>query len=468
MNCLHTLPVLARAERELRDEPVAFVGVHSPKFTTEQDEANVREAVRRYGVTHPVVVDSQHRTWRAYGVRAWPTLLFVDPLGDVIGEAPGEPDADSLVGFIRELLEGYRARGVPLAKGPPPFRPEPAVGGALAYPGKLCAWRNRLYVADTGHHQVVELELTTPFTAREVRRFGAGAPGSRDGENLDCELDHPNGLGVDAGRELLWVADTGSHTVRSIELSGGRVETRAGDGEKGAGALRPDVPFVDASFAIRSPWDVTWDAKRERLYVAMAGSHQLYELDPAAKQLRVLAGSGREAREDGPAARACFAQPSGTALLGEKLYVADSEISAVRELDLATGQVRTVCGGDLFDFGDADGVGDAVRMQHPLGLCTDGVRLFVADAFNHKVKAVTPAGAATSLYGNGEPLRAALEADQHHPTLPSEATAREPMFFEPEGVCVHGGVLYVADTNNHRVVGIELATGKCARVFGGE
>jgi len=459
--------VLARVEKQLAGEPVLFIGVHSPKFPNERDEAMVREAVRRYGVTHPVVVDSGHRIWQEFGVRAWPTLVVIDPFGYVLGDAPGEAEAEPLRELLEKLLAMYRDQGAPLATEPLPVRPEPPAAGALAHPGKLLVAGERLYVADTGHHQIVELSLAgTP--ARELRRFGAGAPGLLDGPAERALFSHPNGLALDAAAGVLWVADTGNHAVRRLALATGQVTTEFGDGERGS-LIPPGQVVTDRAVALRSPWDLAWDPVRARLLVAMAGSHQLFVIDPAAPSLRVLAGSGREARLDGPPERAAFAQPSGLALSGDRLYVADSEISALREVALDSGQVRTVAGGDLFDFGDVDGAGDAVRLQHPMGIAAapaDG-RLFVADSFNHKIKAFDPrARTVRTLYGSGQALRANLAADAREPTLPEQAGPEQALFWEPEGVSVADGRLYVADTNNHRVVAIDLASGRTALVVG--
>jgi hypothetical protein len=197
----------------------------------------------------------------------------------------------------------------------------------------------------------------------------------------------------------------------------------------------------------------------------MAGSHQIWALEPAKELVWPFAGTGYETRVDGPAHEAAFAQPSGLALVGESLYVADSEISSIRAVDDLDGNatVRTVCGsGELFGFGDRDGVGDEVLLQHPLGIAAGDGALYVADSYNHKVKRVDPAtGECRTLYGNGRPERlpelfpgAALHA----------ASPEEPAFFEPEGLAVHGGDLLVADTNNHRIVAVDLTSG-ARRVF---
>ena len=434
--------MLAALERELEGEPFVVVGVHSPKFPNERDPDMVRDAVRRYAISHPVVVDPGRRIWDEWGVSAWPTLVLVGSGGEIAAAGSGEPDREVLGQVVRELIAEGRRAGT-LDGRPLPLRAEPRPAGSLAYPGKVIAAAERVFVADTGHDEVVECDAG----GRELRRFAG--------------FHHPNGLAL-AG-DALYVADTGSHTVKRVDLASGEVTLVAGTGERGRGVPRGARRPTET--ALRSPWDLAWDSQAGRLYVAMAGSHQIWALEPAEELVWPFAGTGHETRVDGPAHEAAFAQPSGLALLGESLFVADSEISSIRAVDDrdASAKVRTVCGsGELFGFGDRDGVGAEVLLQHPLGIAAgDGV-LYVADSYNHKVKRVDPAtGECRTLYGNGRPERlpelfpgAALRT----------ASPEEPAFFEPEGLAVHGGELLVADTNNHRIVAVDLTSG-ARRVF---
>jgi sugar lactone lactonase YvrE len=398
--------VLAALERELEEEPFLVIGVHSPKFPNERDADMVREAVRRYGVRHPVVVDPGRAIWDEWGVNAWPTLAIVNADGQIVAAGAGEPSLDMLREAVESLLELGRQEGTLDAK-PLPLRPEPAPRGSLAYPSKVIVAGDRLWIADTGHDQVVE----TTLAGDELRRVGG--------------FRHPNGLAF-VGDEL-YVADTGAGAIRKL------------DGTVVAEGLR-------------SPWDLAWDG--ELLYVAMAGSHQLWYHDPATNETDVWAGTGRELRVDGPIRDAAFAQPSGLALLDGSLYVADSEISSIRAVDDLRGfpKARTVCGsGELFGFGDRDGVGDEVLLQHPIGIAAgDGV-LWVADSFNHKVKRVDPStGECRTAFGGLEQL----------------PVTGEPGFWEPEGLWYADGTLYVADTNNHRVVAVDVADGTRRTVLG--
>jgi DNA-binding beta-propeller fold protein YncE len=457
INCLHTLGVLAALERELEGEPFVAIGVHSPKFPNEGDPDMVREAVRRYGVTHPVVVDSEHAVWSRYGVRAWPTLALVDPEGYLVGGGSGEPDRVALVRAIRRVLAEARTKGT-LTDRALPLRREPVPAGSLAYPGKVIAPGDLVLVADTGHDQVVVCDAG----GAERDRVGSGQPGFADGRFADARFHHPNGLALAGG--TLYIADTGNHAIRAVDLERGTVRTVAGTGAMGRGPEMRAGPGREV--ALRSPWDLAWDGRR--LYVAMAGSHQIWTFDPASGAVAPFAGTGAEVGLDGPAHAAAFAQPSGLALLDGVLFVADSEISSIRAISGLDGEpvVRTVCGtGELFGYGDRDGAGSAALLQHPIGIAAGDGALYVADTYNHKIKVVDPAtGECATLFGNGEPER----LPELVPGYPlARADAVTPGLFEPEGLAYREGALLVADTNNHRLVAVSLADGARRVLAGG-
>jgi hypothetical protein len=439
---------MAAIERELDGEPFVAVGVHSPKFPNERDAENVRDAVRRYGITHPVVVDSGHRIWSEYGVNAWPTLVLIDPKGYVVGAGSGEPETGTLLRAVRQVLDEAAREGT-ADRTPLPLAREPVPPGSLAYPGKVIVAGDRVFVADTGHDQVV----VAGADGKEILRIGAGEPGHADGAFAQARLHHPNGLAL-AG-DTLWIADTGSHTIRAADLRARAVATVAGTGSMGRGV----APVGDGrAVPLRSPWDLAWDGKR--LFIAMAGSHQIWAYDPSTGACVPFAGTGREARRDGPAAGACFAQPSGLALMDGTLYVADSEISSVRAIDNLDGApvVRTVCGsGDLFGFGDRDGVGAGVLLQHPIGIAAGRGVLYLADTFNHKVRSIDPAtGSCRTLFGNGDPERLPELVPGYDLTRAGPETQA---FYEPEGLAARNGELLVADTNNHRILAVSLDGG---------
>jgi sugar lactone lactonase YvrE len=415
--------VLGALETKRRGEPVVVIGVHSAKFDAEQEPERVAEAMARHGVRHPVIVDERHRIWQAYAVRSWPTLVVIRPDGTVAAAAPGEAELDALDAFVGRVLDEARADGT-LARAPLALETLPAPSsGALSFPGKVIALpAGGLAVADSGHHRVLLLD----DEGRLRTTIGGGEPGLVDGPLERARFRDPHGLASDG--ERLYVADTGNHVIRAVDLRRGVVGTIAGTGRLGRGPARGTAPARDVD--LRSPWDVALAG--DYLLIAMAGMHQLWALDLDDETLVVLAGGGREALDDGVFAEATFAQPSGLALHDNRLYVADSETSAVRYLDLSSGRVHTLVGTGLFDFGDVDGAPETARLQHPIGISHGPAGLLVADTYNHKIKRVDEQHGAVSTWfaeADGVSLR------------------------EPAGLCqLADGRVVVADTNHHRLV----------------
>lgn len=411
---------------------LVVIGVHSGKFIAERVTDNIARAAERLEVGHPIVNDRQYRVWRAYAVRAWPTLVLVDADGRVAGQHAGEIAAEDLAPAVRRVVADAESRGV-LDRSPLPFPesvPEPPAA-VLRFPAKVLAddHAGRLFVADTGHHRVVVARLEAEGTRAAVEVVvGSGEAGFVDGGYEDAAFRHPQGLALAGGR--LYVADTGNHAVRAVDLEARRVETVAGTGEPGR---LPQQQGRSRAVALRSPWDVL--ALGDALYIAMAGSHQIWRLDVAAGELAPWAGSGAEALQDGPRAQAALAQPSGLAADGRRLYFTDSESSAIRWAELGgDGAVGTVVGTGLFDFGDRDGEGDRVRLQHPLGIAWRDGELFVADTYNGKIKVVEPERRRARTWAGGEGE-----------------------LWEPGGLSIAADRLYVADTNHHRIAVTPLA-----------
>lgn len=381
-NCLHVIDELRELEQRFAAELV-IVGVHSPKFEHEKSDAAVAAAVERYGVQHPVLNDPELHLWKQYAVRAWPTLVLIDPNGYVVAQAAGEGQAASLALLISELVSEHDAAGT-LRRGDNPYRapvPEP---GTLRFPAKAIRLTDSLLVADAGHHQLVETELDG-FTVR--RRIGSGQRGS-GGQ----QLAEPNGLttlpaelAAELGFEVV-VADTANHQLRGLRLADGclvhAVDLPAG--LAGQTTVTGIVPTV------LSPWDVAWWPAAELVVVAAAGVHLLLGWNPRTDAVTILAGTTVEGLKDGPALDGWLAQPSGLAVSGDKLWFADSENSALRHLSV-DGQLHTVVGEGLFDFGHVDGPAAKARLQHPLGVAvlTDG-SIAIADTYNSSIRRYDP------------------------------------------------------------------------------
>ncbi|MBB2894006.1 thiol-disulfide isomerase/thioredoxin/sugar lactone lactonase YvrE [Flexivirga oryzae] len=437
VNCLHVLDELRPLEREFADQLV-LIGVHSPKFEHEADPVALEQAVERYAVHHPVLDDPELQTWGAYTARAWPTLVVIDPEGYVVGQFSGEGHSHGLEVLIRELLEEHRAKGT-LRTGDGPYVAPEAPTTALRFPGKLAAVGDGSYlVSDTAHHQVVQLEADLET---ERARYGDG------------HLDSPHGVLVlppDAARRLGYdalVADTVRHQVFSIRFSDGEIRVQAGTGEQlrersGSGAALGQP--------LSTPWDLAWWI--DRVVIAMAGTHQLWALhlaaDPKDNSVAVLAGTSQEGLRDGDAHGAWLAQPSGLAASadGKKVWIADSETSALRSISLQdTGfRLDSYVGKGLFDFGHLDGPASEALLQHPLGVAElpDG-SVAIADTYNGAIRRYDPAAGEVS-------------------TLATDLAEPSDLLVEDDPA---GARLVVVESAAHRVVRVAIPVA-AARVSG--
>lgn len=441
INCHHVLPDLAKLEEKYKDELVV-IGVHTAKFDAERDTANIRKKVREYGIKHPVVNDADQAIWQRFGVESWPTLVLIDATGRYFGALPGEGHYAEFDRAIGKLVANHDALGE-LDRSPVHFRLEDekvAVDGPLRFPGKVLAdpAGDRLFISDTGHNRIVITDLNGQFKDA----VGSGTPELKDGDYTRAAFNRPQGMCL-VGDDL-YVADVENHAIRAIHLKSKAVETVAGTGQQshqreGSGPAK--------TTGLNSPWDVLPIPGTSVLAIAMAGPHQIWALDLKAKTVGVMAGSGMENIVDGPYDSAAFAQPSGLATDGKHLFVADSEVSGIRSVELtgSAPQVGRIVGEGLFKFGDVDGTGRAVRLQHCLGVAYGEGTLYIADTYNNKIKACNPAKRSVHTF-----------VGSHKPGSSDDP----PHFDEPGGLSVAGSTLYVADTNNHAIRVIDLKTKK--------
>lgn len=459
INCIHIIPDLKRLEKEYPDELVV-IGVHSAKFTQEGVTANIRQAILRYEIEHPVINDNRFAVWQSYAVNSWPTVALIDPDGKLVMTAAGEGVYGRFAKPIQQLVESFDKAGK-IDRKSLNLKLEASVAaeGFLSYPGKVLVadlpsvrlqsdstqptlqtlqTQPTLFISDQNHNRIV---VTTLDGSRVLETIGSGAIEFTDGSFESASFNHPQGMALVG--DVLYIADTENHAIRAANLTTREVTTLAGNGKQAAGW--GNSGGIGRNVSLSSPWDVV--CKDSVLYVAMAGTHQIWTIRLADGLAQPFAGTAREGLLDTHRLRASLAQPSGLALIGDKLYFADSEVSAIRYVELGTsGNVGTVVGLDLFEFGDKDGYGDSVKLQHPLGVTTDGKVLYVADTYNSKIKLIDPATRQSkTLFGDGKPGY-------------KDGKGTDAKLYEPGGLHYADGKLYIADTNNGKIRVADIST----------
>ncbi|MCF8539635.1 MAG: NHL domain-containing thioredoxin family protein, partial [Candidatus Nanopelagicales bacterium] len=357
------------------------------KFEFEKNPQSVLSAVHRHGIQHPVLNDPLMSTWQAYGVRAWPTLVLIDPHGDIVATWSGEGHSHAIAATIRGLLP---QAGGALIRGTGLYAAEDELSSAYLQPGKIeILDTENVLVSDSGHHSLAIAPTAEPNSPSE--RIGSGERGFRDGDFTSAMFNEPYGAAlvphhlVDQVGYHVVVADTVNHALRGINLVTKTVITVAGTGSQ----WRPGDPTEGSALStpLSTPWDVAWHG--DLCIIAMAGDHRIWAFDPANSDLRVIAGTSQEGLVDNESGEAWFAQPSAVCSDGNSVWIVDSETSALREL--GNNMVTTRIGAGLFDFGHIDGAAGDARLQHPLGLALhpDG-SLYIADTYNGAIRVFDP------------------------------------------------------------------------------
>ena len=435
INCMHIIPDLKKLEAKYPKELVV-IGVHSAKFQNEREAENIRQAILRYGIEHPVINDSNLAIWQAYGARAWPTLVLIDPEGNIVGSDTGEGHYEILDKLIGKLVSEFRSKNL-INEKPIPLSLEKYKLGpsSLSFPGKILAdeTSNRLFIADSNHNRIV----ITNLEGEVLDIAGNGEIGRGYGAFKDASFHHPQGMALQG--DNLYVADTENHLIRKLDLKSKTVKTIAGTDKQ---AAFMDTGGMGTFSSLNSPWDLVY--LDGRLYIAMAGAHQIWVMDLETTVFQPFAGSGAEGRTDGLLDKSALAQPSGITVSGKRLYFADSEVSSIRYVDLEKKEVKTVVGQDLFVFGDVDGKGDEVRLQHPLGVFNHNGLVYIADTYNHRIKVLNPLDRTCRTFaGNGKA---------------GYVDGKDARFYEPGGLSIARNKLYVADTNNHAIRVLDMKT----------
>lgn len=411
VNCHHVLAELRPLEEKYPDV-LTVVGVHSPKFEHEKDPEAVRAGIERHGIEHPVLNDPNLSTWAAYGVRAWPSLIVIDPNGQLAAQFSGEGHGHAIDAVIAELVVRHESDGT-LRRGPDVYIAPPAATTEYRQPGKvLDLGDGTVLVSDSGNHRLVLADAGSPNAPVAV--IGTGVRGLVDGPFGSARFNEPYGavrlpdaVAARVGYDLV-IADSANHALRGVDTASGVVRTVAGTGEQW---MQGDpTSGVATEIRISTPWDVAW--YRDRVVIAMAGEHRLWALDPVERTIGVFAGTTNEGLVDGPLAQAWFAQPSALLVVEDDLWVVDAETSAVR--CVRGDAIDSIIGKGLFDFGHVDGPASQALLQHPLGIAAlpDG-GLVIADAYNGALRRLDPQRGEVSTIARGlrEPSDIAVVGD---------------------------------------------------------
>jgi sugar lactone lactonase YvrE len=314
-------------------------------------------------------------------------------------------------------------------------------GGALSFGlnqpfGVEVGAAGDLFICEVGNHRVLRLDLAS----RRVTTIAGNGKKGRGGEGVpavEAALNEPYEVRLDGLGGIYFVEMAGA-LVRKVE--GGLLRTVAGTGEHGYGG--DGGPAVKAQF--QSPHSIALDRKGG-LYVADIGNHRIRKVDLQTGLITTIAGNGEAALPAaGPAAGKPMLGPRALAVTDDTLWIALREGHSVWKLDLASGVLAHVAGTGKAGFQDGPAV--AASFNGPKGIAAWGGALYVMDTENHALRRIEIATGTVSTLAGGGPQSRGYGGDGG-PALPAK-------FDRPHGVAAAAGVIYIGDSENHRVRGL--------------
>lgn len=432
-HCHNALQAVAALANRFRGE-ASFVAVHVPKFDCERDGSVAWAALQLEGAALPLANDAEWACWQHHGLSAWPSIVLIDAEGFTRARFVGDRGIEEAATMLQHLVDANFEHAAGHAE--TPRLESPGARGALAEPGGLLATPARLYIADTGHHRVLECT----HDGRILRRIGHGNRDFVDGLADVAGFNMPRGMALLQDR--LYVADTGNHAIRRINTRTGEVDTLVGSGRGGDPVAGPLGMPKDSP--LDRPWGLA--AAESRLLITQAAGHQVWALELGTRVLRHVAGSGRFGDEDGDAATATFAQPTGIAAVGDSAYVLDASSSALRQVKLSDGSVRTLFGRGILESGLKDGGARQALMQYPTALApmAGQAGLWIADTGNGALRRLVMRNQALTTVELTSPL--------HRPTA----------------LASFQSWLWIADAGNNVVWRLDVDSGEMHRLPVGE
>lgn len=433
-SCVRAMTDIHGIEEAFSSKQFIMIFIHSSRFGDAISTEHVALAALRHGIRFPVMIDNTLDAWNSYGVNDWPSYVIIDAEGTIMGSLSGEGKADRIIHAVERALEDGAQKGILLNK-PLSFQSQPGPPSLLSFPGKIEIDREKghLFVSDTGHQRVLHLSLEKESSARIIAEYG-GQAGFSDGRTIRASFRSPMGL-CHSG-ETLFVADSENHAIRAIDLKAKEVTTVAGSGLAG---FTPSYSGNPNKISLNMPMDII--SSGGYLFIAMAGLNQIWQFDLDNNYISNFIGSGLEGIFDGPFSASSLAKPSGIAIIGQTMYIADSNSSSIRSADLTSRILSTLIGKGLYHFGYIDGHFSDVLMMHPTGIDVIKSRLFIADTYNNAIRfSEIPGTVIRSLIGPKPDSSLAITEQSTIPTL-----------CEPNDVVYHNGKLFIADSGNHQI-----------------
>jgi thiol-disulfide isomerase/thioredoxin len=417
--CIEALPAIKKLENDLGSK-LTVIGVYSAKFENEKRSSVILNAILKHDINSLVINDIDLKLWNEFEVKAWPTFVLISPTGHEYERYEGIGELGEVTKDVRNMVSKYRYE---INRAPLPILPEKfsQIGNVLSFPSKLeyasdlkqgSHKISALFVANSGQNSIVVSSLAGGI----LFKIGSGREGFADGNFSEAQFRAPQGTLF--SKQKLYVVDTGNHALRVIDFETKQVSTLIGNGEKG-GIISGEIDADEIGLA--SPTDLEFFPNRNKIIISNSGTHQILSYDLESGKITPLAGSGKKGSKDGKYPNNSLSQTSDMVVSRKKIYFLDALTSSLRVLD-GEGDVKTLVTSGL---------------QNPLALTTDGIRLYIADSFNNRIKKYHIANKKLTTLIGGQA---------------GDSVGRTTHFDSPEGIIRVMNRIYIADANNNRIV----------------
>lgn len=361
--------------------------------------------------------------------------LFVSEIGNDLIRV-----IDLVNGTVSTIAGTPRVSGS--ADGPPGI-------GRFNSPADIAIAGDYIYATDMNNNIIRSVNISTG----EIETI-AGSPsntGATDDSGDNSRFSTPGGITIEGN--TLYIADTFNHIIRRVDVETGAVTTIAGKaGVPGA------TDSSESSAVFNSPTDVIADESGEYVYIVDTDNHIIRSMNLSTGEVRTFAGYPAESGSvDDVGTGARFKSPKRGVRINGKLYIADTGNHVIRVIDILTKQVTTLAGqSGVPGANDSDeGSSGVAHFNSPGDITTDGTFLYVADTANHAIRRVDPDTGIVENISGSRGTSGLVDSVNGYP-----------LFNLPEGITWHNGILYVADTGNHIIRKINLATGNVSLLAG--
>ena len=425
---------------------VAILTIHSAKFDSEKKFQSINNAVAKYNIRFPVIIDDDFKIKKFFKIETFPKYIIIDPTGNIVKSYSTLDEADNIDDYILQLINQFRHK---LNDNPLNYKDvtDKSIRHILNFPSRLSYSYDYdhngrkmpvIFISNIGDETITIVSLS----GKIIDIIGSKGSGFKDGSFKQAKFNKIQGMVYKNNK--LYIADAGNNAIRVADFTKKNISTLIGNGKRGKKLLN-DKPVNADEFALHSPLDIDFFPNENNLVVANSGNNQLINYNLKNKKITLLAGNGDFNMVDGSKIKASLAQTYDIEAYENKLYFIDSRSSSLRYLDIK-GNVKTILGHGIDKYGYVNSDVKNALMQNPTSLTVDDTGIYIIDNLNNAIRHYK--FNISNIY------------DYKAININNNKSVK---FSEPSSIISISDKFYIADSNNHRIIQINRADYKASQ-----